>query len=72
MNKEVEETLCWGIDPYTRKNIFYLLPDNLEVDMKFSFIQFSLMKALNLQKDQGWNIEIGLLYILEHSLSKWE
>lgn len=27
IGKDVQEQLCWGIDLYTRKNIFYLLPE---------------------------------------------
>ena len=47
---DVEETLSWGIDIYTRKNIFMVLPENKdELEAKFEFIQNKLMKAINLQ-----------------------
>ena len=50
LGEDVEERLSWGIDIYTRKNIFFVLPENKEeIDAKFDFIQNKLMKAINLQ-----------------------
>lgn len=50
LGEDVEERLSWGIDIYTRKNIYWVLPDNKEeIDKKFDFIQNKLMKAINLQ-----------------------
>lgn len=50
LGEDVEERLSWGIDIYTRKNIFWVLPDSRdEIDKKFDFIQNKLMKAINLQ-----------------------
>lgn len=50
LGEDVEERLSWGIDIYTRKNIYWVLPDNKEeIDNKFDFIQNKLMKAINLQ-----------------------
>lgn len=50
LGDDVEETLSWGIDIYTRKNIFMVLSEDKEaIDAKFNFIQNKLMKAINLQ-----------------------
>jgi len=46
---DVKETISWGIDIYTRKNIFFVLPKKLSQQEKLSFIQLALMKAINLQ-----------------------
>ena len=35
LNKDVEETLCWGIDLYTRKNIIHILPEIIHEDLRF-------------------------------------
>lgn len=49
LGEEVEETLCWGIDVYTRENIFYMLPlSDSELD-KLNFVQHKLIKAMNFQ-----------------------
>jgi hypothetical protein len=54
LGEDVEEGLSWGIDIYTRKNIFLILPENKdEIDAKFEFIQNKLMKAINLQVFNG-------------------
>jgi hypothetical protein len=38
---------CWGIDIYTKKNIFLVLPENLPEDDKMNWIESKLMKAIN-------------------------
>ncbi|KAL4455403.1 hypothetical protein ABPG74_012555 [Tetrahymena malaccensis] len=70
VGRDVEETLCWGIDLYTKKNIFYILPERYSDEQKNMFIQFQLMKAINLQKDKGWDIIHCCNFILERSQNK--
>ncbi|KAL4503070.1 hypothetical protein ABPG72_014299 [Tetrahymena utriculariae] len=70
IGRDVEETLCWGIDLYTKKNIFYILPERYSDEQKNMFIQFQLMKAINLQKDKGWDIIHCCNFILERSQNK--
>lgn len=38
LGQDLEETICWGIDLYTRKNIYLLLPENFSEEDKFEFI----------------------------------
>jgi hypothetical protein len=49
VGKDVEETMSWGIDIYTRKNIIFVLPETVSEDEKFHFIQHKLLKSVNLQ-----------------------
>lgn len=32
---DVLETICWGLDIYTRKNIFFILPENTKDEAKY-------------------------------------
>lgn len=70
LGKEIEETPSWGLDLYTKKNIFYLLPESLPDATKNEFIMNSLMKAINLQRENGWNIKASCDSIIANSLSK--
>jgi hypothetical protein len=54
-DKNVLASTCWGFDLYTRKNIFFLLSDRLDQDKKNKFID-TLIKAMNTQRFEGWNI----------------
>ncbi|KAL4444781.1 hypothetical protein ABPG74_015989 [Tetrahymena malaccensis] len=67
---DVKETLCWGIDQYTKKNIYYILPENEKEDVKFRFIQCSLMKAANLLENDGWEMKKVCDFIIRNSESK--
>ncbi|EAR85193.3 SET domain protein (macronuclear) [Tetrahymena thermophila SB210] len=67
---DVKETLCWGIDQYTKKNIYYILPENEKEEIKFRFIQCSLMKAANLLENDGWEMKKVCDFIIRNSESK--
>ncbi|KAL4493614.1 hypothetical protein ABPG72_004107 [Tetrahymena utriculariae] len=67
---DVKETLCWGIDQYTKKNIYYILPETEKEEIKFRFIQCSLMKAANLLENDGWEMKKVCDFIIRNSESK--
>ncbi len=60
LNTDVEETICWGIDLYTRSNIYFSLPNTKqepsEAD-KQHFISMSLLKAANRLKENGFFLD---------------
>lgn len=64
MDKDVEEILSWGLDRYICCNIILLLPSNLDLKVKYSFIMNSLQKALIDQNRNGWNILCSLRTIM--------
>lgn len=66
----MKETLCWGIDLYTKKNIYYLLPEQANEESKHRFIQTSLMKSANLLENDGWEMEKVCRFIIRNSESK--
>lgn len=49
LKEDVIEKLCWGMDFYTFENIFWMLPMDESTDLKYSFIQHNLKKAINVQ-----------------------
>lgn len=46
---DVEEQVCWGIDTYIKNFIAKVLNRKIEEEIKFNFIQYDLIKALNMQ-----------------------
>lgn len=53
LDKDVIEALTWGLDSYTRKNIFFLLHELYPVEEKHTFIEKSILKAANLLGRDG-------------------
>lgn len=66
MNVNVKETITWGIDPCTRKNIFHILPTDLSEQMKHYYIEKTLTRAMNMIENDGWDIEEVLKTILSN------
>jgi hypothetical protein len=64
LKDDVEETLCWGLDLYTRKNVFYILPEDCTDEERNDFISNSLMKAINLQREEGYDMLRACNFIL--------
>ena len=54
-DRDVSIRQTWGIDFYSRKNMFHLLPSKLEVDQKALIID-EIVRHLNFQNHNGWNI----------------
>ncbi|EGR30374.1 SET domain protein, partial [Ichthyophthirius multifiliis] len=72
IDQDVQETLCWGIDLYTKKNLHYILHEN-ECDIKkHNFIQRSLLKAANLCGNNGWDMQKVCEFIIQNSKKKDE
>lgn len=46
---------CWGIDFYSRKNIYHLLTNELNIEQKRLIID-DLVRNLNFQDNEGWNV----------------
>eukprot|EP00924_Labyrinthula_sp_SR-Ha-C_P007742 snap_masked-scaffold_28-processed-gene-2.8-mRNA-1 protein AED:0.48 eAED:0.48 QI:0/-1/0/1/-1/1/1/0/1607 len=69
----VEEKICWGIDCWTRKNISLVLEmigfDSIHIN---GFIESILLKVLNEQGENGWDICLSLDALLAQVLSKKE
>jgi hypothetical protein len=57
--QELEEGVslrqCWGIDFYSRKNIYHLLTNELNIEQKRLIID-DLVRNLNFQDNEGWNV----------------
>ena len=56
----------WGIDFYSRKNLFHFLPKNLETNQKALIID-DIVRQLNFQGHNGWNILKAAKKILENA-----
>jgi hypothetical protein len=54
----------WGIDFYSRKNMFHLLPQGLNVDEKALIID-SILRQLNFLGHDGWNIILAIQKIIK-------
>lgn len=68
LGKDVEERLSWGIDIYTRKNIFMVLPEcKEEIETKYDFIQNKLIRAINFQHENGWDMRHACEFIIERT-----
>ncbi|KRX01790.1 hypothetical protein PPERSA_00163 [Pseudocohnilembus persalinus] len=69
LNENLKESLCWGMDLYTRKNIYYVLPEEEEDFEKNQFIEQTVINAANLVGEEGWSIEKVLEFILRQAPS---
>jgi hypothetical protein len=65
--KDLRVQLCWGIDYYTQKNLFDCIPSYISIEDKHKFVGLQLIKCLNWQGDQGWNIKAALVFLLKES-----
>ncbi|CAD8179326.1 unnamed protein product [Paramecium octaurelia] len=67
-NADVEETLCWGIDVYTRNVIINILPLNYVESQKNQFIE-KLILAINRpnDKERGYDMGLACDYIIRES-----
>ncbi|EGR33923.1 SET domain protein, partial [Ichthyophthirius multifiliis] len=70
IGQDVEENVSWGIDLYTKKNIFYVINECASDKDKNQFIQFQLLKAVNLLKENGWDIQKVCQFIIDNSQKK--
>lgn len=59
LGKDVSLRQCWGVDFYSRKNLFHLLPRLLQVHQKGLIIDNAL-RELNFQGNNGWNVIAAL------------
>lgn len=55
LGQEVSLRQCWGIDFYSRKNLFHLLPKELSHRQRALIID-NIVRELNFQGHNGWNI----------------
>ena len=55
LDREVSLRQCWGIDFYSRKNLFHLLPSELSHDHRALIID-NIVRELNFQGHNGWNL----------------
>ena len=60
LGKDVSLRQCWGVDFYSRKNLFHLLPRHLTVPQKGLIIDNAL-RELNFQGANGWNVTLALV-----------
>lgn len=54
-DKQISIRQTWGIDFYSHKNLFHLLPLGLSVDQKKLIID-SIVRQLNFLGHEGWNV----------------
>lgn len=47
MDEDLKESWVWGVDLYTRKNIWLSLPENYSDDERLHFIHKVLSKSVN-------------------------
>ena len=55
LGADVSLRQCWGIDFYSRKNLFHLLPTELDYEQKAIVID-NIVRELNFQGHDGWNL----------------
>ena len=70
LDVDVKEAISWGIDLYTRKNIFHLLHETHSTNDKHRFIETTILKAANLCGNSGYFVHRVLDFILAHSKRK--
>lgn len=63
-DKDVSIRQTWGIDFYSRKNLFHLLPTGLNVDQKALIID-SIVRQLNFLGHEGWNVLLAAQIVLK-------
>lgn len=55
LGKDIAVKLCWGIDLFTRKNLFLLIPLFLSIEARAEMVDL-VVKCLNESGLEGWNI----------------
>ena len=63
---KIKTQIVWGIDVYTRKNIFYLLPNNLSVFEKNEIVD-KIVKNMNFTDIEGWNLTMILEMLIKET-----
>lgn len=63
IEKDVVLKLCWGVDLFTRKNIFFLTPSFLSNDERLQLVN-QIIRELNSSGIDGWDITNAVLKLL--------
>lgn len=56
--------ISWGLDVATCYNIVFMLPANLDFQVKYSFIMNALERSIIQQNENGWDITAALKHII--------
>ena len=61
--------LVWGVDVYTRKNMMYLLPNDLKRAQRDAIID-KILKNMNFIGIEGWNLTKVLKILVKECESR--